>query len=196
MRPPHERPNDRSPLQTLAITAMVPVLVLAAAAVLLAACTHHERVSTDLRDPCDLVTDALLHRLAPGGERVPTSDEGTISASRSCEVDLTSSRPTMRGDLGVTVSVDGTEGYDGPWRARRCKEIGSPRTTVGPGDVSCFAVRARDGLQSRIDGWAWVGDDRAAHVELQIIDPAELPASARRDLRQLLARAIASVASN
>lgn len=148
---------------------------------------------SELRDPCALITDELLARLAPGAPRVPTSNLGEISGSMMCEVDLESGTGPMRGDLAVAVAVDGVDMYDDTWRAGRCAEIGSGPSTDGPGDLSCVAVTPWTGTQTRIDGYAWIGDDFQARVAYQLAEPSALPAGAENDLRGLLAAAVDSL---
>ena len=136
-------------------------------------------------DPCPLLTQQVLDRLAPGGVRVPSGGP----SARSCHVDLTGST-SLRGDLVVEVSAGA---YDPAWRVARCQEIRAQRSPDGPGDAACVAVAPFDGAQSRVDGYAWVGPTHQAHVEYQLVDPPDLPATAEQDLRDLLAAAVASL---
>ena len=165
-------------------------LVLALA---VAGCSNQDRPSTVLQDPCALVTDRVLQQLAPGTERVSTANSGDISASKECSVDLESDSSSMRGDLTVTVAVDGTSSYDESWRAERCGGIDAEPSSDGPGDSSCLQVSPWDGSQARVDGWAWVGDDYEAYVVYQLVEPTTLPASAADDLRRVLDEAVASL---
>jgi hypothetical protein len=169
------------------------VTTACALTVALVACSGERPDPVALRDPCGLITDDLLARLAPGSERVPEANIGDRSGSRACNVDLTSGSGGLRGDLGIEVSVDGAEMYDEKWRADRCAEFGATPAADGPGDTSCFAVTAWDGSETRIDGWAWVGDDHAAKVGYQLVQPQTLPAGAEQDLRALLASATESL---
>jgi hypothetical protein len=148
---------------------------------------------SQLADPCALVTDELLAKLAAGSPRVPSETLGRISGSKSCEVNLEDGTSGRRGDLAVSVSVDGTDTYDDGWRNNRCGRIQSDPSEDGPGDVSCLKVQPWDGGQSRIDGWAWIGDDFQAHVAYQLVEPKELPAGADDDMRTLLAAAVESL---
>ena len=139
-------------------------------------------------DPCPLITQQVLDRLAPDGVRVPSGD----ASNRSCSVDLSGSSP-LRGDLLVEVSSSPAPGYDTTWRTARCREIGSQPSADGPGDTACLVVTPFDGAQSHVDGWAWVGTTYQAHVGYQLVEPPTLPATAEQDLRDLLAGAVASL---
>jgi hypothetical protein len=174
----------------MGIRRFISALALLAA---LAACTGERPDPAALRDPCDLITDDLLARLAPGSDRVPNANIGDTSGSRECSVDLTSGNRALRGDLAVEVSADGAGMYDEKWRSGRCGELGATPAADGPGDTSCFAVSPWDGGETRIDGWAWVGDDYAARVAYQVVQPKTLPAGAEQHLRGLLAAATDSL---
>lgn len=168
----------------------IAALTLVAA---LTACSGGRPDPAALRDPCALITDDLLARLAPGSERIPDANIGDRSGSRGCDVDLTSGSGAFRGDLRVEVSVDGVDMFDDKWRSDRCAEFAAAPGADGPGDISCLAVTPWDGGQTRIDGWAWVGDDHATKVAYQMVQPQTLPAGAEQDLRALLAAATDSL---
>jgi hypothetical protein len=158
-----------------------------------AACSGDRPDPAALRDPCALITDDLLARLAPGSERTPNANIGDTSGSRACEVDLTSGTGGLRGDLLVEVTADGGDMYDEKWQSGRCADFGATASADGPGDISCFAVTPWDGGESRIDGWAWVSDDYSARVAYQLVQPQTLAATAEPDLRALLAAATDSL---
>lgn len=168
-------------------TRHLPGLVLM---LVLAGCAGGPAAPADLRDPCPLITDAMLDRLATGGTRVPAANTGGISGSKDCSVDL---GDAMRGDLLVAVSVDGVDLYDQRWRADRCARIEATPTTEGPGDHSCVSVLPWSGGQARIDALAWVGDDYEVRVGYQLVEPREFPDGAEKDLRDLLAAAVAAL---
>jgi hypothetical protein len=79
----------------------------------------------------------------------------------------------MRGDLAVSVAVDGTDIYDDGWRNNRCGRIQVDPSEDGPGDVSCLNFEAR--------------------VAYQLAEPQELPAGAEDEMRALLAAAVESL---
>ncbi len=170
----------------MGIRRFIAVLTLVAAS---AACSGGSPDPVALRDPCALITDDLLARLAPGSERTPDANIGDANGTRACNVDLTSGSGSLRGDLVIEVSADGADMYGEKWRSDRCAEFGATASADGPGDTSCFAVTPWDGGQTRIDGWAWVSDDYAARVGYQMVQPQTLPANAEPDLRALLAAA-------
>ncbi|MEQ4301935.1 hypothetical protein ABNF97_11190 [Plantactinospora sp. B6F1] len=148
---------------------------------------------SELRDPCELITDDMLARLAPGSTSMPSSQLSEFSGTRRCAVDLTSGTGGMRGDIGITVAMDGTESYDEAWRAERCARIGGEPTKDGPGDHSCFVVKPYQDGEARFDGWAWVGADFEVHVAYQLVKPETFPSGAEQDLRDLLAAAVDSL---
>jgi len=148
---------------------------------------------SQLADPCALVTDDLLAKLSAGSPRAPSEILGEVSGSKSCEVNLEDGTSGMRGDLVVSVAVDGTDTYDDGWRNNRCGRIQADPSEDGPGDVSCLMVQAWDGGQSRVDGYAWMGDDFEARVAYQLVEPQELPAGTEDDMRALLAAAVESL---
>ncbi len=166
------------------------VLVMAT---LLAGCGVHNRPSTALDDPCPIVTDQILRRLAPGAARTPSDSMGAISGTKSCEVDLESGSSSMRGDLLVAVSVDGTNTFDARWRRNRCRDIRARGSSQGAGDWACMVVKPWAGSEARVEGWAWLGDDYEVHVAYQLVAPRRLPASAAEDLRQMLRTAVAGL---
>ena len=145
---------------------------------------------TELSDPCPLITDQMRQRLAPGAELVPEENTGGVSGSKQCTIDLQSGSSTMRGDLLLAVSVDGTGMYDEKWRSDQCAKIESTPTTDGPGDHSCVKVKPWADGEARIDGSAWVGDDYEVRVGYQLVEPRELPAGAEKDMRDLLEAAV------
>lgn len=164
-------------------------LLLVALALVAAGCGSDDTSDPQpVDDPCPLITQQVLDRLAPNGVRVPSG----VASDRSCSVDLTTSS-SLRGDLVVEVSSSTRPTYGTSQRTTRCSEIGSQPTADGPGDSSCVVVKPFDGSQSRVDGYAWVGSTYQAHVEYQLIDPPTLPLTAEQDLRDLLARAVASL---
>jgi len=146
-----------------------------------------------LADPCALVTDELLAKLSTGSPRSSSEVLGEVSGSKSCEVNLEDGTSGMRGDLVVSVAVDGTDTYDDGWRNNRCGRIQADPSEDGPGDVSCLNTRPWDGGQSRVDGYAWIGDDFEARVAYQLVEPQELPAGTEDDMRALLAAAVESL---
>lgn len=164
---------------------------------LVAGCSGHSggdpAKPTRLADPCALLTDELLAKLSPGSSRVPSETLGEISGTKRCEVNLEEGSSGMRGDLAVSVAVDGTDSYDDGWRNNRCGRIQADPSDAGPGDVSCLKVKPWDGVESRIDGWAWIGDDYEAYVAYQLVAPRELPVGAETDMRALLAAAVDSL---
>jgi hypothetical protein len=155
-----------------------------------AACSGDRPDPAALPDPCGLITDDVLARIAPGSERTPDANVGDQDGRRSCEVDLTSGTGSLRGDLAVEVEADGSDSYDEKWQSDRCAQFGATPSAEGPGDISCVTVSPWDGSQTRIDGWAWVGDDYAARVAYQMVQPQTLPAGTEQDLRALLAAAV------
>lgn len=161
-------------------------LLLATLVLALPGCSRDDDppVGRPLPDPCALITPEVLDRLAPGGVRVPADDP----VSRSCSIDRTG---PVRGDLLVEVSADSRPGYDVVWRTARCQEIGAQPSPEGPGDAACLNVRQFDGLQARVDGWAWVGTGSQAHVAYRLVDPLSM--TAEQDLRDLLAAAVAAL---
>jgi hypothetical protein len=161
--------------------------------VVLAGCQDEPASPAALPEPCELITDDLLARLAPGSQREPYSNLAQASGTRECAVDLTSGTGGLRGDLAIRVEVTGSDAFDEVWRSRRCEQIGADPATGGPGDVSCLTVSPWDGAQTRIDGWAWVGDDYQVQVAYQLVEPQALPSTAERDLRDLLAAAVAAL---
>lgn len=172
--------------------------VLVSGALILGAlgCSRDEAVKpTDLADPCALITDDMLARLAPGSPKESSSDLGDRSGTRTCSVDLTAGTAALRGDLQVTVSADGSDTYNSGWRANRCGQIGRKPAPDGPGDLSCLAVEPWDGSETRIDGLAWIGNDYEVRVAYQMVEPQQLPPSAEVDLRSLLAAAVEALPS-
>jgi hypothetical protein len=145
---------------------------------------------TELSDPCPLITEEMLQRLAPGAERVSEEGTGGKSGRKECTVDLESGSSSMRGDLYLVVSVDGVDMYDDKWRSGQCAKIGAKPTTAGPGDYSCFTLKPWADGEARIDGSAWVGDDYEVRVGYQLVEPRELPEGAEKDARDLLAAAV------
>lgn len=145
---------------------------------------------TDIQDPCPLFTDSLLERLAPDADP-PTANDGLADTSGtgylSCEVDL-STAPVggYRGDLTMQVWVDDIETFDRDWQLEHCLEVGAEVTTAGPGDTGCVSVQQNDGVESRIDAWAWIGSDYEVNVSYQLIFPERLPDTAEDDVRALL----------
>jgi hypothetical protein len=158
-----------------------------------AGCADGPAKPAALTDPCLLITDELLSRLAPGSVRETVSNLDNDSGSMRCTVDLTSGPASMRGDLEVSVAIDGNDGYDDRWRSDSCGRVGGKPTSDGPGDTSCLIVTPWDGGESRIDGWAWIGDDYEANVVYQLVEPQDLPSTAEQDLRALLAAAVDSL---
>ncbi|MFY1693467.1 hypothetical protein [Plantactinospora sp. WMMB782] len=149
--------------------------------------------SSELPDPCALIGDDLLARLAPGSKPEAWSHLSEFSGTRTCTVDLTSGTGGMSGDIGFTIAMDGTETYDEAWRARRCAKGGAAPTKEGPGDHSCFVVRPYQDGEARIDGWAWVGADFEVYVAYQLIKPETFPPGAEQDFRELLAAGVAAL---
>ncbi|MEV0460639.1 hypothetical protein [Catellatospora methionotrophica] len=170
--------------------ALLAVGILLAA---LAGCADEPADPAALGDPCGLISDEMLARIAPGSTREPSQSGSGTSGSKQCAVDLTSGDGSLRGDLAVRVGVDGHDSFDEAWRIGRCDRIEARVTTDGPGDVSCMVVKPYANGEARIDGWAWVGDDYEAQVAYQLVDPQTLPPSAERDLRNLLAAAVDSL---
>lgn len=156
--------------------------------------------STDLGDPCALLSDPLLDRLAPDAEPPEASEilpETSGSGYLSCAVDLTTAPAGgFRGDLGIQVRVDSGATFDEDWQVEHCAEVGADVTTEGPGDTGCIAVQRNDGLESRVDAWAWVGSDYEVSVGYQLIFPEELPPSAEEDVRNLLGAAVDQLPTN
>jgi hypothetical protein len=155
-----------------------------------AGCAGRPAKPTELTDPCLLITDDLLSRLAPGSVRETISNLDNDSGTLRCTVDLTSGPAAMRGDLEVSVAVDGHDGYNDGWRSQSCGRVGGKPTSDGPGDTSCLIVTPWDGGESRIDGWAWIGDDYEAYVVYQLVEPQTLPSTAEQDLKALLVAAV------
>ncbi|MFJ8579352.1 hypothetical protein [Micromonospora sp. NPDC093277] len=162
----------------------------------LAACSDDTVELGQLPDPCPLITDDMLTRLAPGSAREPDRDITSHGATLACSVDLNAA-DGFRGDLRVTVIAESLSDYNPSYsektQTEECDGIGAPLSQDGPGDRSCFAVRQWDGSQSRIDGWAFVGDHYAARVAYQLQEPQQFPAGAEQDLRGLLGAAAASL---
>ncbi|MDG4788276.1 hypothetical protein O7626_20430 [Micromonospora sp. WMMD1102] len=148
---------------------------------------------SELPDPCALISEDLLARLAPGSKPELSSHLGEFSGTRTCAVDLTSGTGGLRGDIGFTIAMDGTESYDEAWRAKQCARGGVQPTRDGPGDHSCFAVRPYQDGEARIDGWAWVGADFEVYVAYQLIRPETFPPGAEEDFRDLLAAGVAAL---
>ncbi len=169
-------------------------LVLVAAA--LAACTsgagEPDAGPPSVVDACVLLTPAVLEQLGPpGAVKQPFDSAGPSSAISSCNVDLAGDGTgDLSGDLSVALGVDRDGMYDEEWRAERCAQAGVRPSADGPGDASCLVVFPSDGLESRVDGWAWVGDGAEAYVGYQLIEPGVLPATAEADLRALLESAV------
>lgn len=159
----------------------------------LAGCADEPAEPAALGNPCGLISDEMLARIAPGSTREPSESGSGASGSKECAVDLTSGDGSLRGDLAVRVGVDGYDSFDEAWRTGRCDRIGATATADGPGDVSCLVVKPYADGEARIDGWAWVGDDYEAQVAYQLVDPQTLPPSAEQDLRDLLAAAVDSL---
>ncbi|QXC62424.1 hypothetical protein KSP35_06380 [Aquihabitans sp. G128] len=192
--------SSRSPRRLRAgASAVVGGLVLLLVAVGLVAAVTWARhdgdddLSTDLADPCSLVSQPTLDRLAPGATKEPSASSGGRSKELSCAVDLTASPDGFRGDLALDVAVDGGGQYDAAWRKRRCADIGAVPEEAAPGHRSCVVVQPFDGLESRIDAYAWVDDAYEVHVAYQLVEPKDLPASAEADVRALLAAGLASL---
>jgi hypothetical protein len=144
----------------------------------------------DIQDPCPLLTDSVLERLAPDADP-PEARNGLPETSGtgylSCEVDLsTAPAGGFRGDLTMQVWVDNVETFDADWQQEHCAELDVEVTTAGPGDTGCVSVQEDDGLESRVDGYAWIGSDYEVSVHYQLISPDELPDSAEDDVRALL----------
>ncbi|CAN5788673.1 hypothetical protein BH10ACT1_BH10ACT1_16590 [soil metagenome] len=187
------RPGPRRPFgAVLALS-----LALATSIGGLAACSDDgdDGPSLALQDPCTLITDDVLARLAPDGERVPTRSMGDHSGSLECAVDLTSTPSDQRGDLGVDVTADGSR-FDDAWQAERCQDIDAEVTSSGPGDTSCTSVRPFDGSQARFDGYAWSERGYQVHVQYQLVEPQVLPATAEADVRVVLAAGVAALPSD
>jgi len=144
----------------------------------------------DLRDPCSLIADDVRQRLAPGAPRVPAEYLGDISGRKECQVDLESGSSSLRGDLLVSVAVDGVDMYDADWRSGQCAKLKAEPSAAGPGDQSCIVVKPWADGEARIDGLAWIGDDYEARVGYQLVEPHTFPAGAEQDLRNLLAAAV------
>ncbi|WP_326564216.1 hypothetical protein [Micromonospora peucetia] len=169
------------------------VLVVCVLSVGATGCGAGPAAPAALRDPCELINDEVLDRLAPGSARKPRAQLGDISGSRACDVDLTAGTASMRGDLEITVAVDGSEMYDDGWRAKQCAKIGAKLTSSGPGDASCLVTTPWTGGQARIDGRAWVGGDYEVSVTYQLVAPRSFPPGAEQDLRDLLAAGVDSL---
>jgi hypothetical protein len=137
-----------------------------------------------------LITAEMQQRLAPGAKLVPEENTGGDSGSKQCTIDLESGSSSMRGDLLLAVSVDGTGMYDEEWRSNQCEKIESQPAADGPGDYSCVKVAPWADGEARIDGHAWVKDDYEVRVGYQLVEPRELPAGAEKDMRDLLAAAV------
>ncbi len=171
------------------------LLVVCLVACGLTGCTGEEEPepAASLNDPCGLISDDVLERLAPGAVlSIPETAGSESSGSKRCHIDLTTQTTTMRGDFGVDVSVN--EGlYDDDWKSEKCSERGADPGSDGPGDVSCAPVTKWDGGETRFDGWAWVGDDYEAYVYYQLVDPETMPSGAEQDLRDLLEAAVDSL---
>src|SRR5687768_17607156 len=166
------------------------------------ACTGHDEpdnpaAPASLSDPCLLITDELLERLIPGGIRAPTEHLGTISGHKQCDVDMATPSGTVpvRASLAIQVAIDGVDPYDEAWRSKFRDAIEAEPTPDGPGDVACWRAAGRDGGETRIDGWAWVGDDYQAWVLYRLFEPQKLPTDAERLIRALLAAAANSLPS-
>lgn len=162
----------------------------------LAGCVLRDRPAPlrEFPDPCLLVTDEVLERLAPGAQRVPQARAFAMGSggSKRCDVRLETGTSSMRGDLKLEVTAR-KEGYTAAWREEQCAGIRAEPGPAGPGDVSCVAVRAWDGSQTRVDGSAWVGKDYEVQVAYQLVEPQALPAGAEQELRHLLEAAVASL---
>lgn len=158
-------------------------------------CADDDQDAAPVSDPCPLISDAVLERLAPGAERTPVPEgAGVAGPSRRCEVSLESGTGSRRGDLTVTVSAAANELYDAAWRQEHCGKHEVKPARGGPGDFSCVAVTPFDGVETRVDGYAWVGDYEAK-VAYQLLEPQQLPARAEKDMRDLLAAAVNSLPS-
>lgn len=169
------------------------VLAVGVLTVGVAGCGSGPAAPAALPDPCELITGEVLDRLAPGSKREPREQLGDGSGSKSCDVDLTAGTGSLRGDLEVTVAVDGNESYDGGWQARQCAEIGAKPTSTGPGDASCLVISPWANGEARIDGRAWVDGDYEVRVTYQLVEPRNFPPGAEQDLRNLLAAAVDSL---
>ena len=119
------------------------VLLICALGIGLAGCSGSDVEPADLRDPCPLITDDLLARLAPGAEREAGQSLGSQSGTKECNVDLTAG-DGFRGDLTVKVMADSSGSAE--TQAAQCARIGAPIGPDGPGARPC--CRARPGAGS------------------------------------------------
>lgn len=152
----------------------------------LAGCATGPAAPAELHDPCPLITDDMLQRLAAGAPREPEELLGSISGRKECNVNLESGTSSLRGDLALVLSVDGVDIHDDKWQTSQCAKFNAKPTTDGPGDRSCLTVQAWADGEARIDGLAWIDDDYEVRVEYQVVEPHELPVGAEQDLRALL----------
>ncbi|MBF9132654.1 hypothetical protein I0C86_27410 [Plantactinospora sp. S1510] len=148
----------------------------------------------ELQDPCVLVTDEMLGRLAPGSKRESSFQKyGESSGSKQCAIDLNSETGPFSGDIAIKVEVTDFDSFDARWRADRCADVGAKPTSDGPGDHSCLVVRPWKDGEARVDGWAWVGDNYEVYVAYQLVEPQTFPTGAEQDMRDLLAAGVDSL---
>lgn len=170
------------------------LLVVGALAATVGACARgadEPDLPETLPDACALLSPEVLARLAPAQAEPVSTGAGAPSGQASCDVDLTLDGGSgMRGDLGVALEIDRAGAFGADVRQERCAEAGAEVTTEGPGDHACVAVTQFDGTQSRVDGWAWVGDGGQVRVVYQLVEPRTLPPTAEADVRDLLADAV------
>lgn len=160
----------------------------------LGGCSRTEDLLTpaQLPDPCAMISDDVMQRLAPGSTREPVESVGGDSGYRQCQVDLTAG--SFSGDLGLELKV-GDGFFDKTWRKARCARIGGTPSDAGPGDTSCVVVTPWKDGEGRFDAYAWIDDDYEVWVVYQMIEPEEFPAGAEQDLRALLAAGIDAISA-